>query len=296
MDKLHAVRCFCRVVEAKSFAAAAQALRVVPSGLSKTIAALERELGFRLLNRSTRRLSLTHEGEVYYEQCRSLMQGLEEAEATARSGGTQAQGNLRIGIHPGLRVVVFGSFGRFLHNNPGLKIETVVTNSASAVLDEGLDLVVRIGRLPDSGLIARRLGVVRSIACAAPSYLQAFGEPVHPLDLANFQAIIYGRRDEVSNADWTFTKAHDRVTVSVPVRLVLRDGIGVTDAAVGGCGVALPFDISVRHLLRSGLLCPLLSKWSGEQQPVFAVMPSGRGSGLAKVRACLEFLESILEL
>jgi DNA-binding transcriptional LysR family regulator len=294
MDKLRAIHFFCRAVETKSFSAGGQALGVVPSALSKAIAGLERELGFRLLNRSTRRLSLTHEGEVYYAHCRALLQDLEEAESSARGGRIQAQGTLRLGIHPALRTVVLGALGGFLDRHPNLKIETLVTNSASAVIDEGLDVVARIGELADSTLIARPLARVQSVVCAAPDYLAASGEPRHPDDLARHRAIIYGRRDEASNTEWTLTKGRQKVTVSMPVRLVLRDGIGVTDAAVGGCGIAFPIDISVRHLLRSGALRVILPEWSGGHYPVFAVMPPGRGNASAKVRVCLEFLKSVL--
>jgi DNA-binding transcriptional LysR family regulator len=296
MDKLRAMTWFCRAAEAKSFAGAAKAIGVVPSALSKTIAALEAELGTRLVNRSTKRLSLTHEGEVYYEQCRALLQDLEQAEAIARGSQMGPRGILRVGMHPALRVVLLSASGTFLDSYPDLKIETVVTNSAAAVIDEGLDVVIRIGRMADSSLVARSLGRVQSIACAAPSYLRSAGEPRHPDDLAKHRAIIYGRRDEASNAEWTFTKGPDRITVSVPVRIVVRDGIGITDAAVGGCGVALPLDVSARHLLKAGALKALLPDWSGEQYPLFAVMPSGRGNTPAKVRAYVEFVAAMLEL
>ena len=286
---------FCRAAEAKSFAGAATALGVVPSALSKTIAALEAELGIRLVNRSTKRLSLTAEGEVYYEHCRALLQELEETEAIARGGRVSPRGVLRVGMHPALRVLLLNTLGPFLDRNPELKIETIMTNSAAAVVDEGLDVVIRIGRLADSGLVARSLGRVQSIACAAPSYLKSAGEPSHPDDLTKHRAIIYGRRDEASNAQWTFTRGTERVTVSVPVRIVVRDGIGVTDAVLGGCGVALPLDVSVRHLLRSKALRALLPEWSGERYPVFAVMPPGHGNTPAKVRAYVEFIATVFE-
>jgi LysR family transcriptional regulator for bpeEF and oprC len=294
MDKLRAISFFCRASETKSFSAGAQALGVVPSALSKAIAGLEKEVGFRLLNRSTRRLSLTPEGEVYYEHCRALLQNLDEAEVKARGGRIHAQGTLRLGIHPALRVAVLGALGGFLDRHPDIRIETVVTNSASAVIDEGLDVVARIGELMDSTLIAVPLGSVQSVVCAAPNYLATWGEPRKPDDLVRHRAIIYGRRDEASNADWTLTKGRQRVKVSVPVQLVLRDGIGVTDAVVGGCGVALPVDISVRHLLTSGTLRVLLPEWSGEHYPVSAIMPPGRVNIPAKVRVCIDFLRSVV--
>jgi DNA-binding transcriptional LysR family regulator len=192
-------------------------------------------------------------------------------------------------------VAVLGALGPFLEQHPNITIETVVTNSPAAVVDEGLDVVVRIGELADSGLLAKPLGQVRSIVCGAPAYLASVGEPQHPGDLARHRAIIYGRRDEASNAEWIFFRKTERVKVLVPVRVVMRDGIGVADAAAGGCGVALPIDISVRHLLRSGALHALLPDWVGEQYPMYAVTAPGRGRTSAKVQALLEFVKSRLD-
>jgi DNA-binding transcriptional LysR family regulator len=268
---------------------------VVPSAVSKTIAALEAELGIRLVNRSTKRLRLTHEGEVYYEHCRALLQGLEEAEQIARGGQLEPRGLLRVGMHPALRVLLLDNLGPFLDRHPDVKVETLVTNSAAAVIDEGLDLVIRIGRLADSNLVARLLGRVRSIACAAPSYLASAGVPRHPQDLAKHRAIIYGRLDEASNAEWTFSKGSQRVTVSVPVRIVVRDGIGITDAVAGGGGVALPLDISVRHLLASGALTAVLPDWLGEEHAVYAITPSRLANVPAKVRAYVDSVAQLLD-
>ena len=130
MDKLRAMTFFCRTVEAKSFAAAAQSLGVVPSALSKVVSALERELGFSLLSRSTRSLSLTDEGAGYYGQCRQILADIDAAESVGRRGGTQARGTLRIGMHPGLRYAMMTRLQPFLDEHPDLKIETLITNSA----------------------------------------------------------------------------------------------------------------------------------------------------------------------
>ena len=296
MDKLRAVTFFCRAVEAKTFVAAAHSLDVVPSALSKVIAALEHELGFRLMNRSTRRLSLTPEGSADYEHCRQLLQELEEVEARAREGRTHARGTLRIGMHPAFRFAVLTELQRYFESNPQVKLETVITNSPAAIVDDGLDIVIRIGRLSDSGLVARKLGVARVVVCASPGYIAARGEPHHPRELAHHTAIIYGRHDEDPNTRWEFTKDAERQVVEVPVSLITRDGIGLMDAAVGGCGIARPFDVAAHHLIRTGQLRVLLPDWSGEPHPIYAVMPSHRGATPAKVRAFLDFVLPVLEM
>lgn len=293
MDKLRAMQFFCRVAEARSFAGAAKSMEVVPSAMSKVVAGLEQELGFRLMNRSTRGLSLTEEGAAYYEQCRQILQDIEEAEGAGRGGGAAPRGTLRIGMHPALRYLTMISMSRFLQEQPGLKVETVTTNSPVAITNEGVDIVLHIGSLVDSGLVARPLGWARTVVCAAPKYLVTAGEPRHPNDLAGHRALIYARRDEDPNTRWSFARSGVRCEVDVPVRLVSSDGIGLIDAILGGCGVARPFDVSVQHLLADGQLRALLQDWSGDRQPIFAVLPP-QGRATPKVRVYLDFIAGVL--
>ncbi|MEJ7667169.1 MAG: LysR family transcriptional regulator [Casimicrobiaceae bacterium] len=294
MDKLRALGFFCRTVEAKTFAAAAQTLDMVPSALSKAIAALEQDVGFRLLNRSTRRLALTDQGTAYYEHCRQLLQDLEEAEENGREGHTRPKGTLRVGMHPGFRFPVLIEMGRFLNEYPDLKVETVITNSPAAVLEDGLDLVIHIGRLADSSLVSRRLGWARSVTCASPAYMVAWGEPRDPSDLSQHRAVIYGRHDEDRNTQWEFVKGTERQVVDVPVRLVSRDGIGLIEATMGGCGIARPFDIAIRHHLATGQLQEVLREWTSDRHAVCAVTPPNSRRDTAKVRAYLKFFGGIL--
>jgi LysR family transcriptional regulator for bpeEF and oprC len=292
MDKLRAMRFFCRAVESQSFAAAAAAMDVVPSAFSKTVAALEQDIGFRLMNRSTRRMSLTDEGSAYYAKCRAVLQQIEEMEAGSRGGHRQLKGTLRIGMHPALRELVLSRLGRFVADHVELKVETDVTNSASAVLERGLDVLLHIGTLADSNLVIRRLSWVRPVVCASPAYLQAWGVPTHPDDLATHRAVIYGRADEASNTTWTFVRDGKTHRVGVPVRLVARDGIGVTDAVASGCGVGRPFDVAIVRLLRSGAVRSLLTGWRGPRYAVSAVTPAGRAP--AKVAAFIDFCRDVL--
>jgi DNA-binding transcriptional LysR family regulator len=139
MDKLRAIKFFCRAVEAKSFTSAAHTLDVPPSVLSKTVSSLEAELRFTLFNRSTRRLSLTEAGTAYYEYCRQLILDMEEAEALARDGTVQAAGTLRIGFHPAFRTCLCRRMGEFLKANPSVNVELAITNSPATLLDEGAD-------------------------------------------------------------------------------------------------------------------------------------------------------------
>ena len=295
MDKLRAMKFFCRVTEARSFSAAAVSLDVVPSALSKAIAALEHELGFALLNRSTRGLSLTEDGATYYERCRQIILDIDEAVSTGRGGVARARGTLRVGMHPSLRFEMLTRLGAFLDSEPDLKIETVITNSPAAVVDEGLDIVLHVGQLADSSLLARQIGWTRSLVCASPAYLAAAGEPRHPEQLARHPAVIYARHDEDANTRWTFTRNDERCEVEVLVRAVVRDGIGVIDAVLGGCGIARPFELAARNGLKTGQLREVLPDWAGERHSVHAVFPSKAGLRSAKVQHYVAYLENLLQ-
>jgi LysR family transcriptional regulator for bpeEF and oprC len=293
MDKLRALTFFSRTVEARSFTAAAQSLDVVPSALSKTIGALEREIGFTLFNRSTRKLSLTVEGEAYYTRCRQVLAELEDAEAMARGGSVQPWGTLRVGMHPALRSVVFPEIGHLLESNPRMKVETLITNSPTALLDRGLDVVLCIGPLADSTLVARRLGWARFVVCASPDYLDRWGEPKRPQDLAQHRAIIFARPDEEPNTRWEFTRGKERQIVSVRVGMVVRDGVGLVDAGAGGGGVLRPYELAARRHLAAGSLKILMPEWSGAKHPVSAAFPN-TDHVPAKVRAFLEFAQALV--
>ncbi len=293
MDKLRALTFFVRTVEAGSFAAAAQLLDVVPSALSKTITALERELSFTLFSRSTRKLSLTVEGEAYYTRCRQLLVELEDAEEMARGSRQQPQGTLRVGLHPALRLVVLSEINRLLESNPRLKVETFITNSPTALLERGLDVVLCIGPLADSTLVARRLGWAHLVVCAAPDYLRRWGEPKRPADLSQYRAIITARPDEEPNARWEFTRGKERHAVSVTVGMVVRDGIGLVDAGAAGAGVLRPYECAARRHIATGALKILLPEWSGPRHPVSATFPARRHVP-AKVRAFLEFAQALV--
>jgi DNA-binding transcriptional LysR family regulator len=293
MDKLRAMMFFCRAVETKSFASAAHALDVAPSVLSKVIAALERDLRFTLFNRSTRRLALTEAGSSYYERCRQLLLEIEEAESVARSGAAQPTGILRVGLHPAFRNSLVRELEGFLAANPEVIIETTLTNSPAALLEQGLDIVLLIGKLADSEFIGRQLGTTALVICASPGYLDRQGRPHHPRDLRRHRVIVPGRRDEALSVRWTFARRKAREIVAVGSAFIARDGIGLVDAALGGLGIARVYDLAARRHIADGRLEVLLPGWSCGREPIYAVFPSRRHVP-AKVRAFLEFADAFV--
>ena len=293
MDKLRAIKFFCRAVETNSFTSAAHALDVAPSIMSKTIAALESELHFILFNRSTRRLSLTEAGASYYESCRQLVLDMEEAEARARRGSAEATGTLRIGLHPVFQFCLYSRMGEFLSAHPGINAELSHTNSPASLLEHGLDVVLRVGAVQDSSFVARKLGSIDLQVYASPAYLREHGRPRHPRDLVRYRAIIPGRLDEELFANWTFSNRKKREIIKVPVRLVLHEGVGLAVSAVGGVGIVRMYDLAARPFTNDGSLEPILQHWSSGRDPVFAVIPSRRNVP-AKVRAFIDFARSLL--
>jgi len=294
MDKFRAMTLFCRAVETKSFASAATVLEIPPSVVSRTISALEATLGCTLFNRTTRRLSLTEAGASYYERCRELLAEIEQIEALARDGTMRPTGILRVGYHPALRSPIVRSLNGFLAAHEALSIEFTTTNAPAALLDDGLDLVLRIGPVPDSSFVARQLGSAALLTCAAPTYLHRVGSPSHPRDLGEHRAIIPGRRDETSFTQWRFSRNGKKAeVVDVPVGLVVRDGVGLADLTAEGAGIAQIYDTTARYYIADGRLEPILRTWSAGRQPMFAVFPSRRNVP-AKVRAFLKFTASVL--
>ncbi len=294
MDKFRAMHFFCCAVEMKSFASAARLLEVPPSVVSRIISGLEAELHCTLFNRTTRRVSLTEAGATYYERSRELLIQLEQVEALARVGSTRPAGNLRLGYRPALRNLLVGRMEEFLAINPALSVELVATNAPAALLDDGLDLVLRIGSIADSSFVAKRIGFTSLLTCAAPNYLDRFGRPAHPRDLRQHRAIIPARRDEAAFTQWSFSRSNGETEiVRVPVVLVVRDGVGLVDLTVERAGIAQIYDTSARKYVADGRLQVVLEAWSSSRRPVYAVLP-GQRNVPAKVRAFVEFARSLM--
>jgi len=293
MDKLRAIKFFCRVVEAKSFAAAAHDLDIVPSVLSKVVAALEAELGLKLLNRTTRRVAVSETGARYYEQCKQLLTQLEEAEAVARDSSAEPIGLVRAGMHPAIGSLLIDRIAEFFDRHPQVRIERTLTNKPSAIVEDGLDVVVAIGELVDSTLTAQRLGSTEAFICASPPYLAKFGCPAKPTDLDGHRIIIPARRDEISFTHWTFSRGREHQAVIVPATFIDRDGSNIARAGVAGAGIIRVFEVSARVFLRQGSLVRILEPWSCGTAPIFAVLPSGKHVP-GKVRAFVEFVRKIV--
>jgi DNA-binding transcriptional LysR family regulator len=293
VDKLRAIEFFCRVAETKSFAAAAHDLDVVASVLSKSIAALEADIGFRLFNRTTRRVALTEDGARYYEHCKRLVVELNEVEVSTRRGAARPVGRLLAGLHPSLNRILMCRISEFHAAYPEIVVETTTTSINSTLIEDSLDVLIALGPLADSSFGAQRIGGTRFVLAASPAYLDAHGTPGVPEDLGKHAITLSARRDGPSYAHWTLTKGSQKESVYVPARTVCREGVHMHEACLGAAGISRMVEISIRPYLASGSLRVVLEDWSFGELPVSAVFPS-RKNIPTKVRAFVNFLRSIL--
>ncbi|HSV04648.1 MAG TPA: LysR family transcriptional regulator [Phenylobacterium sp.] len=287
MDRLDEISAFAAVADARSFTQAARRLGVSGAQVSKLVARLEDRLGARLLNRTTRDVSLTDTGRAYLERARVLLEDFETLEDSVREESGPS-GLLRISAP-----VSFGSkqldpaLLDFAAAYPSVSLEVFYADRMVNLVDEGFDVAIRIGRLPDSSLIARRLAPVTMIACASPAYLQKHGAPQSPSDLAAHEAII-----DLNTAEpnlWSFAQEGECMDVRVHGRLRFAGAESCLAAAERGLGVARSPDFIAADRLREGRLTPLLCGFEPEVIAVHAVYPHSRHLA-AKVRVFVDFL------
>lgn len=265
MDRFAAIRSFVAIADAGSMSAAARDLRLPLTTVSRQLSGLEEQLGVRLLNRTTRRLALTEPGRLYLQSCRNVLAELEAAELRLAGQQEAPQGELAV-----TAPVVFGrlhvlpTMVDFLRAHPLVSARMLLVDRVVDLLEEGLDIGIRIGELPDSSLRAVRLGAIRYVACASPAYLAARGTPENPRDLASHDCISF---NTLSQADrWSFGPKQHRVPVKP--RLIVNTAEAAIDAAKAGLGVARLLSYQVEASLAEGSLRLILVPFEPAPIPV----------------------------
>ncbi|HWQ37740.1 MAG TPA: LysR family transcriptional regulator [Burkholderiales bacterium] len=292
MDRFAAMSAFVAVVESGSFVRAAGRLSTPTSTLSRQIAELEQHLGARLLNRTTRKLSLTEGGQAFYERAVQLIADLEEAEALVSSSAAAPRGMLKLTCSHAMAVLRVGAaIASFVARYPEVRFEVSVSDRIVDLVEEGFDLAIRIGRVGSEQLVARRLGTIRLLACAAPAYLKTHGTPRVPADLARHRILTYAYSPHPNV--WRLTDRrgnHHEVRVAGPLHSNSGD-LNIA-AAIAGLGVIFEPDFMVRPALESGLLKRVLPDCESSPGEVWAVYPSRRHLS-AKVRLFVEHLAQL---
>ncbi len=288
MDRYAAMQLFLRVVDDGSFAAAAGHSGISRAQASKLIRALEEDLGVRLIQRTTRKLSLTEAGRHYHERVAAAMAALNEAAAEAGQRQTEPRGHLRVSAPTSFATRhLADALTEFLRRNPRIELELDLNDRRADLVRDGFDMAIRIGHLADSSLIARRIAPARMLAVAAPAYLKAHGTPTHPQQLEAHTALLYTL---IPHHDlWTFAREQDTVNVRVHGPLHASNGDVLAAAVVRGLGVAVQPSFIVGDLVRSGELQRILCDWHLPEATIYAVYPAGRALP-AKTRSLIDFL------
>lgn len=288
MKSLANIEAFVRAVEQGDFTRAARSLGLTPSAVSRRIASLEEELGLALFRRTTRALRLTDDGRAFYERCRRVLGELEEAQEAMTRVRTRPTGRLRVDAPQVLgQLILVPSLPRFFKQYPGIELELTLRDYLVDPVTEGIDVLLRVGTLRDSGMMARKLGVTRMVACAAPGYLKHHGRPRKPEDLSTHHCLGFLR--ESGPVPWRMSTGEYEVKGPFHV----NQGASLRDAAMAGLGICWLFDFMVAEELASGKLVPVLEEYACDERPIHALYSENRHL-LPKVRVFLDFAASLL--
>lgn len=288
MDRLHLMTVFIAVAEAESFAGAARKLGMSPPAVTRAVAALETRLQARLLNRSTRHVRVTEAGQRYLEDARRVIASADEADEAASGGKAPPRGLLTVTAPSlfGLRYVMPG-INDYLRRHPEVTVDALLLDRVVNLLEEGVDVAIRIGELPDSNLRALRVGQVRRVVCASPAYLAERGVPLTPADLQRHALI--ASRGVGSCHEWRFSDGGKPLSVRLKPRLTVSNNEAAIAAAAAGLGVTRLLSYQVAPQLAAGQLLPLLAEYDDASQPIHILHQEGRLAS-AKTRAFIELM------
>jgi DNA-binding transcriptional LysR family regulator len=279
-------------VETKSFARAATSLGMTPSGVSRAIARLEERIEVRLFQRTARSVVLTEEGRRFYESVAPLMRGIEDAAGEAAGSKARPRGTLRAAVDSLVgRVIVAPNLGPFLRQHPELDLELIVRDRLGDPAADGFDCAVRFGEPEPSALVVRKLAETRVVTVASRGYIEQFGRPRHPRELANHDAVHF--RDPATGKpfEWIFIREGRSLSVTPRSRVVVNDAAAGLAAGIAGIGVVQKLEIELRSL-RDAELVELFPEWNEERFPLYLYLPSRRHPP-AKVRAFADFVMAV---
>lgn len=288
MDRFLEMRTFTHVVDAGSFIGAANAMEMSKAAVSRYVGELEVRLGVRLLNRTTRSLSLTEDGEVFYQRCKELLGGVESAEAEITSRSAEAIGLLKVNVPVSFGISHLAQvWPAFKAAHPKITFDVTLTDRVTDIVEEGFDLAVRISRLQNSSLVSRKLATTRIVMCASPEYLARAGTPAHPKDVANHTVIAYSYWS--AKNEWEFTGPEGRVAVKTTPCIRTNNGDTCKTAALMHQGIILQPTFVVGEDLAAGRLVEICPDYRSLEMGIYAVYNS-RQHQLPKVRVFIDFL------
>ncbi len=289
MDQnLNQLRVFVEVVRRGGFTSAARALDMPRSTVSRWVQELERRLGVRLLERTTRAVRLTEVGEGYYKRGLNVVEMAGEAHAWVQSRTEAPQGTLRVATFQLFAGTLLGPvLVSYLEQNPGMSVQVEINERNIDLVDEHIDLAVRIGKLPDSSLVVRKLADMTGWIVASPGYLEEHGVPVHPSELTGHSSMMYGHSRE--RVTLSFDNDHEQVEVTLPSRCVANSVDLVREVTLGGLCLGVLPPLLVHEYMASGRMVRLLPEWNIGSLPIYVAYPS-RSHLAKKVRAFVDLL------
>jgi DNA-binding transcriptional LysR family regulator len=292
---LSGVSVLVAVVEGGSFVKAAELIGLTDSGVSRAIGRLETRLGVRLLDRTTRSVSLTDEGRRFYDEVKPHLAAIEDAAIIASGAVSAVRGRLKVDIDPFfLPVVLAGRLGAFCERYPGLSIEFVSSERLGDLVSEGIDLAIRFGQPRLSTLVSRKLIEAPILTVASPSYIERHGRPDHPEDLKQHRCLQFLNPYSGRPYEWKFIRGAEAIEVPTSGPLNFTDPKSMMEECAAGTGIAQIIGWGVGELLASGTLVDLFPAWHGERFPLFAFHPS-RKHPPAKVRAFVDFCVEVIQ-
>jgi len=289
MHRFQELQAFVAVVETGSFTAAAERLDTAKSAISRRVSALEERLAVQLLRRTTRKLNLTDTGQSFYEHSARILADLDEAESAVLQQHGELRGTLRVALPLSFALRHMSEpVAEFSRRHPRVNFEFDLNDRRVDLLQEGMDLAMRIGRLSDSTLIARRLFDVRTIVCASPDYLEQHGVPESPLDLVSHACLVYSNVPDPTR--WSYRDGTSTLqSVAVNVAMMASSGDFLREVAVKGQGIVLQPAFIAGEKIRCGELVPILENYEWPIAPAYAVYPPTRHLSY-RVRAFIDFL------
>ncbi len=294
MNKLQAMEVFVQVVDAGGFTRAAENMQLPKATVSTLVQSLETALAVKLLHRTTRQVSVTSDGAAYYERCLRILSDVRDAEESLSTNRASPSGRLRVDVSTGMaNDLLIPALPDFFKRYPDIRLDLGCSDRAVDLIEEGVDCAIRGGNLPDSALIARRIGVLHFVIAGTPEYLAKHGRPTHPSQLANHRCVNYFSSKTGKTMDWDFVRGDETIVIPVPSCLAVNDSTVYTTAGLQGVGLIQMASYKIESLVKTGQLELVLEDWTSEPMPINIVYPENRHLS-AKVRVFVEWVADLL--
>ncbi len=296
MDQIQAMRIFVRVVEAGTFTRAADSLNLPKATVTKHVQALEERLRVKLLNRTTRRVTVTPDGAAYYDRTVRLLTDLDDIEASMTNARANPRGRLRIDVGTSVaQLLIIPHLAEFHARYPDIQVDLGVSDRTVDLIGDNVDCVIRGGELSDQSLVARRIGNLEFITAAAPAYLERKGTPTHPLEIEEKHAsVIYFSPQSGRHYPLEFRRGDESIDITGPYQLSVNESNAYVTSIVAGLGIGQITSWQAQRYLASGALVQLLPDWTQPLLPVYVVYPPNRHLS-AKVRAFVDWAAELFQ-